>query len=185
MPTSVTRYGRSTVFSQFQKLYLDTAFIVDKLEKIEIILRENNDIVLLGHDAYVGDVVEKDTSMMLKKLRVRDFLKRNPFTTPSVIVKRKTPERFDEKMRYTEDHDLWLRITQKYQQSYYLDEKLTVIDRPVRSKGGQSANLWAMRKGELLMYNKFCHQHKLLYLLPIFYLFSLSKHLYKYLGDGR
>ena len=106
---------------------------------------------------------------------------KNFATTPSVIVKRKLEERFDKAMRYTEDHDLWLRITQKYGKTYFLDAILTVIDRPVRTEGGQSANLWAMRKGEIEMYRKYCKRNKSMLLFPIYTSYSLSKHILKML----
>jgi len=110
---------------------------------------------------------------------VKDLLLKNLFATPSVTVKCSISERFDESMRYTEDHDLWLRLTQKYDATYLLETVLTIIDRPVRSVGGQSANLWAMRKGEIKMYWKYCKKSIKMILFPLFLVFSLGKHLLK------
>jgi len=159
----------------------DDTFMVEKLKKIVTILREHQDIILFGHQAMVrgANYVQTDR---LSKVAVWEFLKRNLFTTPSVIVKRAIPERFDESMRYTEDHDLWLRISEKYDKSYYLDSVLTVIDRPVRSRGGQSSNLWAMREGEIKMYYKFCKTNStFMVLFPLFLGYSLAKHFVKLL----
>ena len=158
----------------------DDLFLPEKLEKIVTVLIENKDMILIGHRAYVQDQMEKGTGK-LEKISTRVLLKRNLFTTPSVVIKRTIHERFDETMRFTEDHDLWLRITQKYNKTYYLDHVLTVIDRPVRSAGGQSANLWAMRSGEVKMYRKYCKANGLMLLFPIFLAYSLSKHLLKLL----
>jgi len=158
----------------------DDRFVSEKLERIASVLKNNEEIVLLGHAYTLEETIPNDT-MKLQKVTTRDLLVKNLTTTPSVIVKRKLEERFDENMRYTEDHDLWLRITQKYDQTYFLDTVLTVIDRPVRTKGGQSANLWAMRKGEIEMYRKYCKTNKSMLLFPLYAVYSLSKHMLKML----
>lgn len=160
----------------------DDSFIAEKLEKVRDVLAQHNDIVLLGHGYSVNDGAINE-STVLQKMSTKALLFKNLTTTPSVIVKRDIPERFDESMRYTEDHDLWLRITKAYDRTYYLDAVLTMIGRPVRTAGGQSANLWAMRQGEIKMYYKYCKKNGLLLLLPAFTLFSLGKHGYKMLRE--
>ncbi len=156
----------------------DDTFISTKIETVVRTLRKKRDIVLLanGYALHNESKVEENT---LKKVSTHSLLKKNLFVTPSVTLRREIAERFDETMRYTEDHDLWLRVTQAYAQTYYLDKVLTVIDRPVRSEGGQSANLWAMRRGEIKMYRKYCKANKLMVLFPLFLGYSLMKHLLK------
>ena len=156
----------------------DDCFVSSKLEVISLILEKNKEIILLGHD-YSLDDQDIHHSNDLKKIVTKDLLLKNLTTTPSVIVKKNIKERFDENMRYTEDHDLWLRITKKYNKTYYLNRVLTMIDRPVRSKGGQSSNLWGMRKGEIIMYYKYCKTNRIMLVFPLFLGFSLSKHLMK------
>ena len=156
----------------------DDWFLPEKLADIHHVLLENKEIVLLGHDYALENEVLK-SSASLNQIFTKNLLFKNLTTTPSVIVKREILERFDESMRYTEDHDLWLRITEQYDKTYFLDRVLTTIGRPVRSKGGQSANLWAMRKGEITMYKKFCKRNNIMLLFPLFLSFSLSKHLLK------
>ncbi len=156
----------------------DDIFVDKKFETVMPILSANSDIVLLGHKACVKNVVTEGTEK-LEKISSIALIKRNLFATPSVIIKREIPERFDESMYFTEDHDLWLRVTQIYDKSYYLDSVLSVIDRPVRAKGGQSANLWGMRKGEIKMYYKFCKTNNLMIVFPIFFGYSLAKHIVK------
>ncbi len=153
----------------------DDRFLDNKLEVIHRILEDNKEIVLLGHGYSLAEQ-EQNTRSNLKKISTKDLLLKNLTTTPSVIVKRDIEERFDESMRYTEDHDLWLRITQKYDRTYFLNNVLTIIDRPVRAEGGQSSNLWAMRKGEIEMYRKFCKRNGVMILFPLFVAYSLAKH---------
>ncbi len=156
----------------------DDKFVSKKLEVLASVLGNHKEVVLLGH-GYTLEDIPAIKEGKIDKVSTRELLLKNLTTTPSVAVKREIEERFDEAMRYTEDHDLWLRITQKYDETYFSDEILTIIGRPVRSTGGQSANLWAMRKGEIRMYEKFCKTNKLIVLFPLFAAFSLSKHFLK------
>jgi glycosyltransferase involved in cell wall biosynthesis len=157
----------------------DDRFVSNKLEVVETVLGENNDIVLFAHGYALREkMIER---VPLKKVSRNMLLIKNIFATPAVVVKRTITERFDESMRYTEDHDLWLRLTRTYDKTYYVDDVLTVIDRPVRAEGGQSANLWAMRSGEIKMYYKFCKSNSLMVLFPMFLGYSLAKHTVKYL----
>ncbi len=110
---------------------------------------------------------------------------KNYFATPTATVKRDILERFDESMLYTEDHDFFLRIISKYNETYYIDTSMTVINRPITSLGGQSASLWEMRKGEIKMYKKYCSEHKKMIFFPLFLFFSLSKHIWKKLRVSR
>ena len=159
----------------------DDRFMAHKLETIASVLKKNEEIVLLGHKYTLNELEKTGVIGELQKIDIHHVLLKNLATTPSVIVKRQILERFDETMRYTEDHDLWLRITEHYDKTYFLESTLTIIDRPVRSKGGQSANLWAMRKGEITMYKKFCKRNSIMLLFPLFIAFSLSKHILKIL----
>jgi len=158
----------------------DDTFMLNKLEFLQEILAKNKEIVLLGH-GYATVDADVNKTLELKQISTLDLLKKNLTATPAIVIKREIEEHFDESMRYTEDHDLWLRVTQKYNQTVYADKVLTMIDRPVRSKGGQSANLWEMRKGELRMYKKYCKTNGIILLYPIFVLFSLTKHSMKWL----
>ena len=157
----------------------DDYFINNKLESLLEILQSKEDIILLGHRAALHDQ-EYKINVEVKEITIFELLKENFSTTPSVIIKREISERFDEGMHYTEDHDLWLRVTDKYHSTYFYNNVLTIINRPVLSKGGQSSNLWEMRKGELVMYKKYCMRKSRIWKLPFLVLFSLSKHFYKW-----
>ena len=92
-------------------------------------------------------------------------------------------EYFDETMTHTEDHELWLRIALKTD-VHYLDLPLTTLGRPTMTRGGLSANRWAMRKGELQMYKNIIRYKKSLTLLyPFLVIFSLAKHLRHIIKD--
>ena len=153
----------------------DDRFEDNKLEVIHDFLSEYPHIVLLGHQyGFLGQTYVR--SGTIRKLGKNNFLKKNYFTTSAVIVKRDIKERFDESMRYTEDQDLFLRVTQKYNETYMLESVLVLREREMNEKGGLSGNLWAMRKGEIKMYRKYCQGNNSILLFPFFLLYSLLKH---------
>ena len=156
----------------------DDHFVPEKLATVHKVLDDKKDVILLGHNYTIGSVYEQ-SSEGLEQLYTKDFLKKNYFTTSAVVVKREIEERFDETMRYTEDQDLFLRLTQKYDKTYYLKQVLVLRDRGMNEEGGLSGNLWAMRKGEIKMYYKYCKSTRTMLLLPLFASFSLSKHVLK------
>jgi glycosyltransferase involved in cell wall biosynthesis len=161
----------------------DDWFLPGKLEAVDAALSDLGGVDLLAHNHRVEGVASRsDESGRVAELKSRDILLKNRFATPSAVVRRSIDERFDETMRYTEDHDLWLRIVMQHEKSYYLDKVLTVTGRQVNSPGGQSGRLWEMRKGEMKMYRKYCLSSGRRMQLPLWWVFSLGKHSVKLLG---
>ena len=164
----------------------DDVWHAQKLEIVHAVLNEHSEIDCLGHAFKIGSpelqqVYPKyellDINSLIKRMSTINFLLRNFIVTPSLVLRRKIRERFDEKMHYCEDHDFLLRTVQKHR-VFYLNLPLVFIDRPVLSKGGQSSNRWNMRKGELRLYTKFCQCNIFLgWMLPVLVVFSLAKHL--------
>lgn len=111
------------------------------------------------------------------KLSFSQILLRNTTTTCSLVLAKEIKLRYDESMRYAEDHDLLLRLSSKYA-ILCIRPALARVHRQINSNGGLSGNLWAMRRGELFMYSKL-PQHHFLWVLavPILWLYSLLKHL--------
>lgn len=101
---------------------------------------------------------------------------RNYSATPCFVVERDIEERFDESMRYTEDHDLWLRVARRRPMVALLGPPLTFLGRPILSSGGLSAHRWQMRLSECRMYWKYCRGSLLVLVYPLFVLWSLLKH---------
>ena len=162
----------------------DDYFSLNKLEIINNILLNNPNIDLLGHDYNIDKDDFKDNHSikvideMLKQINCSKLLFKNFAVTPSIVFKKKISISFNEAMRYTEDHDFFLRICFHNYKIYYLDLALVYLNRSALSEGGLSANKWAMRKGELQMYrNIVYHKKSLLPLFPFLILFSLAKHL--------
>lgn len=155
-------------------------------QKLEIVsnILENTSINILGHvHTLENNFSNRYTSYTLKKVSFFKLLIKNFATTPSVVIKKKSCGYFDEKMRYTEDHELWLRLALK-SEIYCFDLPLVLLGRGLLSKGGLSSNRWKMRKGELQMYINVSKRKKILTLfLPLLFLFSLLKHFRNYIKD--
>src|SRR5690606_36095667 len=107
------------------------------------------------------------------------YLIRNTAQTSCICIRKNCPVRFRENMRYCEDYDLLLQVAYKHITAR-LPLPLTRLDRPQGSRGGLSANLRAMRKGELKAYYHLSRLHPLfILLLPVLWLYSMLKHVRK------
>lgn len=80
------------------------------------------------------------------------LLWRNVLATPTVMVRRTLPLRFDERKRYSEDYLLWLLVLAHGFRAAFLDAELTCLHKAPFGEGGLSAHLWAMEVGELDAY---------------------------------
>lgn len=79
----------------------------------------------------------------------RQVLLRNPFVTPSVMLRKDLPFRFMSGKRHMEDHLLWMEIVLSGYVVKRMDVPLATINKAQFGAGGLSSQLWAMEKGEL------------------------------------
>lgn len=107
-----------------------------------------------------------------KILTIRDFYFANPFSTPSVLVKKSADLYFDENMKFSEDYDLWLKLMKKYEQAGLIKLPLVILGKPAYGSSGLSGQLWNMEKGELRVLSKIDNY--------IIRMFSISFSLIKY-----
>ena len=84
-----------------------------------------------------------------RSFTLRKFLFKNRISTPTVMVKREIPERFEPSMWYAEDYDLWLRILARTQSITRLEVRLTQLHKADFGESGLSAKLYAMYRGEV------------------------------------
>ena len=101
-------------------------------------------------------LVPANKQTQLKQISRLSILIKNFCITPNLIFKNEVKERFDENMHYTEDHDLLLRIAERYQVYKLVGAGIpTDLGRRPMTAGGLSGNRFLMRLGELYMYKKF------------------------------
>ena len=87
-----------------------------------------------------------------KSLKFRNFLFRNPCATPSVMVRRDIPQRFDGTLRLSEDYFLWLSISRFFKQVDYCPEVLVHCASPAYGGTGLSGDMLAMFRSELQVF---------------------------------
>ncbi len=162
----------------------DDVWHPQKLELVLNLLENNKEIDLLGHAYTLSEnFSEKYTNKTPRKISFFQLLMRNFAVTPSIVVRKEALELFDEKMKFAEDHELWLRIASK-KNIYFLDLPLVLLGRKPLSSGGLSAQKWNMRKGEIQMYINTLKYKKILFLaLPFLIIFSLIKYVRLYFKD--
>jgi glycosyltransferase involved in cell wall biosynthesis len=130
----------------------------------------------LSHDSFSMEI--SPLTYQARTISQLNLLLRNPIATPCCCCKRSLSERFDESLRYAEDHDLWVRIASCHSILELIGSPLTLLGRPILSKGGLSAARHQMRRGEIAMYRKFSETTVAPWLIfTLLTLFSLLKHL--------
>ncbi len=103
----------------------------------------------------------------------------NPIGTPCVVLERSAARPFDERLRYMEDYELFLRMAYDHK-AYRIAAPLTRLGRPILSRGGQSSARWRMRLGEIRAWRYFAMRRPIfLPLLPFLVMFALAKHAVK------
>lgn len=107
-----------------------------------------------------------------------NLLLSNRFLTPSVMLHRDLPFRFDPEKRYSEDYLLWLKIVLSGHLAYVLDLPLAYLYKAHYGDGGLSENLWAMEKGELTNYKQLRDERMI---SNVAYCFLISSSLAKFL----
>ena len=88
----------------------------------------------------------------------RCLLLSNLFSTPSVMLRRDLPYRFDPTKRHSEDYLLWLQIVLSGHTAWCLELPLTYLFKAPFGVRGLSVDLWKMEKGELDTYQKLRNQ---------------------------
>jgi hypothetical protein len=131
----------------------DDAWHPDKLEIQHQFMQQNPEVALCGHDArMVTDDIELNWPLGasdFKTISKTRLLISNPFVTPSVMMKKDVPLRFDSTKRYVDDHLLWLKILFNNHKVAKLSPALVAIYKPMFGVSGLSSHLWSMEKSEL------------------------------------
>ncbi|THK43288.1 glycosyltransferase family 2 protein [Methylophaga sp. SB9B] len=153
--------------------------------KIEIqyqYMINNPDIAMSGHlfrDMSYNAIDSLNWPVELtseKKITWSQILVRNPFVTPSVMLKRDIPFRFFEGKRHLDDHLLWIEIIYADLLTIKLNTDLAAVYKPMYGASGLSSNMWLMEKAELFNYKYLYHKKKIkFYQYALLQCFSLAK----------
>lgn len=151
-------------------------------DKLLIVSREIDNNTLLYASAFAFELHPVKESFTVSRISFLKCLVNNQFVTPSVVIKNGSGFLFNESLQYSEDYELWLRMLYD-KPAKYIHLPLVVLNRPVRSAGGLSANKWAMRKGEITAYYHLKGLAPMFMLLfPLLTGYSIGKHIFKMLS---
>ncbi len=125
-----------------------------KLEIQYNIMEEYFDIDVSGHRCiYIKNdkSLETEAAESFKFVSINRFflLFKNPFSTPTIMLKKTLPHRFDNSYRYAEDIFLWQRLAFANFKVVHINSTLAYVHKPFYGASGLSAKLWEMEKGEL------------------------------------
>jgi teichuronic acid biosynthesis glycosyltransferase TuaG len=158
-----------------------------KLKICEVFIDKVNP-ELIFHNSAISDmgnlanILELDYSIkkynVFKSNKYKWILK-NLAVTPSVLVKREIKLRFNDKMKYCEDYDLWLRIAFSHKSIFQIKgPELTFLGKPPMTGNGLSSKILKMRIGEINLFVNFALKQTIFIpILPILILYSTLKHL--------
>ena len=170
----------------------DDAWHPRKIEIQHAFMAAHPDVALSGHaHRWIADGEAIDAGIVAADYHIvsrGELLRSNRFITPSAMLRRSLPYRFQAGRRYLEDHLLWLEIASAGLRVARLAQVLAFTFKAPLGESGLSANTWAMRKAEL---SAFWHLHRTghLGLLSTITLcaYSLAKHVRRtlvFLGSG-
>lgn len=149
----------------------DDTWNPEKLDKQYKYLLDNSDVAVSGHQCILlraGDPFPRiPLNPIITQVSPKDLLFRNCFSTPTVMLKREIPFRFDSNKRYAEDLYLWQQITFSGLLVMRMESQLAYVHKSLYGENGLSAQLWNMEKGELSNLIDLYQQNKINQLLFI------------------
>lgn len=157
----------------------DDAWYPRKIELQYLWMEANRHVILTGHKYDVrdcsGDAVGPPVRSFNKlenwKVRPMSLLFANKFSTPTVMVRRDIPFRFETGKRYAEDYLLWLQICLSGSDCRFIDVPLTMLYKPAYGDSGLSSHLAKMYRGELSAYLSLYKQSVLSFFPLLFFCF--------------
>ncbi|MCD4756687.1 MAG: glycosyltransferase family 2 protein [Arcobacteraceae bacterium] len=114
-------------------------------------------------------------NISIKEFIFNDFLISNRTSTPCTVIERNLFEEvggFDESLSYSEDYNLWLKISLK-ETLVFIDVPLVKLYKKPYGESGLSSHMWKMEKGELYNY-KYLYKMKYINFLTYNFLITLS-----------
>lgn len=138
----------------------DDSWHPQKLEVQHAYMVGHPDVSLSGHghaieDRVVAPEIQKPAAQPIAPWRL---LAKNPFVTPSVMLRADLPQRFEPGRRYMEDHLLWLEVVLSGGKVVRLDAPLVTLHKGQVGVSGLSSHVSAMSKADfgnyLVLYRK-------------------------------
>jgi len=133
----------------------DDAWLPEKIDCQWNFMRTHVHYALTGHLATRNATVPRqDTACEPPWVAISrsQILWRNPIVTPSIMVLRRLPLRFDPSRRYIDDHHLLQQMVFAGFEIALIKKPLVVVYKALYGEGGLSGDLWYMEKADLRNY---------------------------------
>lgn len=133
----------------------DDSWHPEKLMRQYAFMAAHPHIALSGHLCNVkiedeaGAVSRLQQTIATRSIPPFQWLLKNAFSTPTVMLRRDIPHRFSNGRRYSEDYLLWQQIAFSGYEVVRLEAPLAQVHKPLYGAEGLSADLWKMEQGEL------------------------------------
>lgn len=158
----------------------DDRWASEKVEKQMNCFKSYPKLSMLGCGYTIG-AKKYDDGKEFTWISRRQFLVKNFYRTPCVVIKRSLLDKFqfESGRKYSEDYHLWLQIACAGYRCALLKEALVFLyDKPMYGASGLSAKLWSMEKGELRNYAVLHEQHLISHAEYVMVsIYSLAKYL--------
>jgi glycosyltransferase involved in cell wall biosynthesis len=164
----------------------DDAWHPDKLRIQYRMMADNPNVSISGHPCSKGIpenlIRYRSVDSQFRPVNRYKMLLTNPFQTPSVMLKRNLPFRFENK-KYCEDYQLWLEILFSGHYGRRLEIPLAYTFKADFGEKGLSADLWQMEKGQLDCFVRLHRKNQISFVLLIAAVsFSICKYFRRFLA---
>lgn len=133
-----------------------------KIERQYTWMEKSGNVPMTGHLMTHQESITKNLGNSdVKPIKKYKALMSNPFSTPTVMIRRTIKFRFYNHLWFAEDYLLWLTIILKSGHCYIINETMAYMYKKPFGESGLSSNLWKMEKGELFTY-KFLYKERCL-----------------------
>ena len=154
-------------------------------EKIRIqyrFMHDNPDIDISGHRCLWvradGTLPQVPDELTITRISVPDLVFGTRLSTPTIMLKRQIPFRFEANKRYAEDVHLWRQVACASNSVVRIESPLAYMHKAPYGVSGLSAALWSMEKGDLSsLFSLYKAKHISWMLLALGSTFSLAKYL--------
>lgn len=154
-------------------------------EKIRIqyrFMHDNPDIDISGHRCLWMRADETPPQvpdeLTITRIRVPDLVFGTRLSTPTIMLKRQLPFRFEANKRYAEDVHLWRQVACANNSVVRIESPLAYMHKAPYGVAGLSAELWPMEKGDLSsLFSLYKAQQISWMLFALGSTFSLTKYL--------
>lgn len=158
----------------------DDSWISYKLELQYNFMKDNTNVSLSSHSIEIISEADQINSNIEdinpRKISKKEILLKNPLPTPTVMIKKDIPYRFEYGRRYVDDHLLWMEIILDDNEAVKLENKLAYVYKPMYGASGLSSHILRMEKAELQAYKKVYKSKKINIMTFLFVIvWSLAK----------